>query len=81
MGFSGGGYVAPRVAIYEERVKALIANNPMIDYARVAKALLGPMVNRVPSFLLKRAINKKLDKKPLMKAYMEYGLWTAGYSI
>ncbi len=80
MGFSGGGYVAPRVTIYEDRVKAVIANNPMIDYARVAEALLGPMTNRVPGFLLKWAINKKLDRKPLIKAYMEYGLWTAGYS-
>ncbi|TVP81909.1 MAG: alpha/beta fold hydrolase [Alkalicoccus sp.] len=80
MGFSGGGYVAPRVAIHEDRVKAVIANNPMIDYDRVAKALLNPMIKRLPRFLLKRAMSKKLDRKPLIKAYMEYGLWTAGYS-
>ncbi len=78
-GFSGGGYVAPRVAIYEDRVKVLIANNPMIDYARVADALLGPLVRGIPSSLLSFVVNKKLEKKPLMKAYMEYGLYTAGY--
>ena len=80
MGFSGGGYVAPRVAIHEDRVKAVIPNNPMIDYDRVAKALLGPMINRIPGPLLKLALNKKLDRKPLIKAYMEYGLWTSGYA-
>lgn len=80
VGFSGGGYVAPRVAIHEERVKAVIANNPMIDYARVAEALLGPIIEKIPGFLLKWAIDKKLERKPLIKAYMEYGLWTTGYS-
>ena len=80
MGFSGGGYVAPRVTIHEPRVKAVIANNPMIDYARVADALLGPIVRRIPGFMLEWAVDVKLSRKPLVKAYMEYGLWTAGYS-
>ncbi len=80
MGFSGGGYVAPRIAIHEDRVKALIPNNPMIDYDRVARALLGPIVKHIPGPLLKLALNKKLNRKPLIRAYMEYGLWTAGYT-
>jgi len=80
MGFSGGGYVAPRVTIHEKRVQAVIANNPMIDYDRVAKALLDPIINRIPGPILKFALNKKLNRKPLIKAYMEYGLWTAGYA-
>jgi pimeloyl-ACP methyl ester carboxylesterase len=79
MGFSGGGYVAPRVAMHDERIVAVIANNPMIDYARVAAALLGPMVRRVPKRLLEWTIGRKLTRDPLMRAYMEYGLWTAGY--
>ncbi len=80
MGFSGGGYVAPRVAIHENRVKALICNNPMIDYDRVAKALLGPTIKRIPGPLLKTVLAKRLKRKPLIRAYMEYGLWTAGYT-
>ena len=79
-GFSGGGYVAPRVAIHDDRVAALIANNPMIDYARVAEALLGPMVRRVPGFLLRWALERRLARKPLIRAYMEYGLWATGYA-
>ena len=78
-GFSGGGYVAPRVAIHDDRIAALIANNPMVDYARVAEALLGPLVKRVPGFLLKWALPRKLGRKPLIRAYMEYGLWATGY--
>ena len=80
MGVSGGGYVAPRVAMHEPRVAAVIANNPMVDYARVAAALLGPMIGRVPGRLLDWAIRRKLDRNPLVKAYMEYGLWVAGYA-
>jgi pimeloyl-ACP methyl ester carboxylesterase len=79
MGFSGGGYVAPRVAMHDPRIVAVIANNPMIDYARVAAALLGPMVDRVPARLLRWVIRRKLARDPLIRAYMEYGLWTAGY--
>ena len=79
MGFSGGGYVAPRVAIHDDRVTAVIANTPMIDYARVADALLGPMVARVPGPVLDWAITRRLERNPLLRAYMEYGLWTAGY--
>lgn len=78
MGFSGGGYVAPRVAIHDRRIRAVIPNNPMINYKRVADALLGPMVRRMPPFLLKRGLDRKLKRKPLVRAYMEYGLWTAG---
>lgn len=80
MGFSGGAYVAPRVTIHDERIKAVIANNPMIDYARVAKALLSPMIERVPGGVLDWVIRRRLDRNPMMKAYMEYGLWTAGYA-
>ena len=80
MGFSGGGYVAPRVAIHDERITAVIANNPMIDYARVAAALLGPMVRRLPQRLLQWGIDRKLARDPMLRAYMEYGLWTAGYA-
>ena len=78
MGFSGGGYVAPRVAIHDDRIKAVIPNSPMIDYARVADALLGPMIRRIPGPILKWGINRKLARNPLIHAYMEYGLWTTG---
>jgi len=79
-GFSGGGYVAPRVAIHDSRIKAVIPNNPMVDYDRVAKALLGPIIKRIPGPLLKLALQNKLNRKPLIKAYFEYGLWTVGYT-
>jgi pimeloyl-ACP methyl ester carboxylesterase len=79
MGFSGGGYVAPRVAMHDERIVAVIANNPMTDYARVAEALLGPLIRRVPARLLRWAIRRKLERNPMIRAYMEYGLWTAGH--
>ena len=51
----------------------------VVDYARVADALLGPVVKRVPGFLLKWALPRKLGRKPLIRAYMEYGLWASGY--
>ena len=80
IGFSGGGYVAPRVAIHDKRIKAVIPNNPMIDYKRVADALLEPIVNKIPGFLIKWALDRKLKRMPLVRAYMEYGLWATGLS-
>ncbi len=80
MGFSGGGYVAPRVALHDARIRVVIANNPMIDYARVAAALLGPLVARIPRRLLGFALERRLQRAPMLRAYMEYGLWTAGYA-
>ena len=35
----------------------------------------GPLVKKVPGYLLKWALPRKLGRKPLIRAYMEYGLW------
>jgi hypothetical protein len=79
MGFGGGGYVAPRVAIHDDRITAVIANDPVIDYATVADALLGPMVSRVPRPVLDWVIRRRFERNPLLEASLEYGLWTLGY--
>ena len=77
-GYSFGGYVAPRVAIHDDRVTALIANSPMIDVPRIQAGLVHPFVDRVPGPLLERLVERRLDKSPLAKAYVEYGFFSFG---
>jgi len=77
-GYSFGGYVAPRVAIHDDRVKALVANSPMIDVPGIQSGLINPMVSSVPGPLLERLAERRLNKSPLGKAYVEYGFFSFG---
>lgn len=77
-GYSFGGYVAPRVAIHDDRVDALIANSPMIDVPKIQSGLVNPLVGRVPGPLLERLVERRLDKSPLAKAYVKYGFYSFG---
>ncbi|MBU7045710.1 MAG: alpha/beta hydrolase [Theionarchaea archaeon] len=78
-GLSYGGYVSARVAIYEPRIKALIPNSPIVDAKRISQAAWGSLLKGIPTFLLKRLLTWRLRKKPVMKAFFEYSLWTSGY--
>jgi esterase/lipase len=80
-GLSFGGYVSARVAVYEPRVKAVIPNSPLIDGYRVSQAAWRPLLKRIPRFLLKRLLEWRLRKKPLLKAFFEYSLWSSGYGM
>ena len=79
-GFSYGGYVATRVAMYEDRVKAVIADSPIVNLpALLDKGMLGPMLKTVPPGMLDRFIEKTLAKKaPMVKALLDYSAWTWG---
>ena len=77
-GFSYGGYVATRVAMCEDRVKAVIADGPIVNLpALLDKGMLGPMLKSVPPGMLDRFIEKTLAKKaPMIKALLDYSAWT-----
>lgn len=77
-GYSFGGYVAPRVAIHDDRVSALVANSPMIDVPAIQSALVHPFMTKVPGPLLRRIIERKFDRNPMAKTFVEYGMWTFG---
>lgn len=83
-GFSFGGYIVSRVAIYEPRVKAVIPNSPIVDLYEISAAFMGDIVklknliSKIPPYWLEKIINAKLNKFPLRKAFKEYTNMTAG---
>lgn len=77
-GYSFGGYIASRVAIHDERIKALIPNPPQID-SGASNEFWGGMVNKIPTFILNWALKRKLGRKPITKAMIEYTLWALGF--
>lgn len=83
MGVSMGGYLAPRAAAFEKRIKALVANDGIYDFGV-------PQLKAVPADQRDAyiaALNKKdapeLDQKILEKAQkspsMKWGMDQAGY--
>ena len=78
-GYSFGGYVASRVAIYEDRLSAVIPNSPLIDFHKLGKSMFSDISRKIPNSVLKTLLKKRLKKKPVMKAFLEYTIWAQGY--
>lgn len=77
-GFSFGGYVVSRAAIFEKRVAALIPNSPIIDSYAVTMQFWGGIISKIPLKLLAKMSEKKLAKSPIAKALKAYTDWTGG---
>lgn len=78
-GYSYGGYVAPQVALQEARVKALIADSPLIDFPAVLQSNPGSRWFRfVPDSLLDAAVAHSLWRAVVAKALTYYTPWTWG---
>ena len=82
-GFSFGGYIASRVAVYEKRLKAVIPNSPIIDLARIQttyeSSALARLILKLPSSLLNQFAEARLKKSPQKYALAKYNMWTMGY--
>jgi pimeloyl-ACP methyl ester carboxylesterase len=50
LGVSFGGYLAPRAAACDQRVRALIANSPIIDWRAYMGGFFGPEAAAMPDF-------------------------------
>ena len=80
-GFSFGGYVVSRVAIHEPRIKALIPDSAIIDLpGLVTGGFFAPLIKGVPRPLLDKILAMRLKRAPMVRALMEYSLWTWGFS-
>ena len=77
-GYSFGGYVATRVAIHDKRIKAVAPNPVQIDQGASEQFWSG-FATKVPTFLLNWGISRKLGRKPITKAMLEYTLWSLGF--
>jgi len=83
-GFSGGGYAVSRVAAYENRLKAVIPDSPLVNAYKAGMAMVGPLLKvtrMIPNRLLNTLMGWKLKKSPMMKVLIEYSCWTLGYEI
>lgn len=83
-GFSYGGYVTARVAVYEKRVKAVIPNSPLVNTHKASEAMGGTLFNVtkiIPDSLLNALIDRKLKKSPMIKTLIEYSYWTYGLEV
>lgn len=81
-GFSFGGYVASRVAIYDKRIKAVIPNSPLVDMMQIGGQFwsgLMKMIKKMPVKKIKAKTDKKLKHKPLVKVLKDYTTWTNGH--
>ena len=78
-GYSYGGYVASQVTTGESRIKALIADSPLIDIPALQRSSqMSRMFRAMPSRLLEKAIEKKLKNTPVLRGLVYYGIWSWG---
>ena len=77
-GYSFGGYVASRVAIFEERVKALIPSTPLTDCTAAQHVMLNK-TKVLPLGLVAWLVEKRLSRTPLAKSMMYLAMWNSGF--
>jgi len=80
IGFSFGGYLAPRAAAFEERGRALIANAPIVNFRRL---VLGALPFRLEDFSpseLDTLIENAASQNPMFRATVENFLRPMGAS-
>jgi pimeloyl-ACP methyl ester carboxylesterase len=79
LGISFGGYLAPRAAAFEPRIKALIADSPITDWFAYMSGFFGPDGGDIPDFsldYLKEATPQDfppLQKQMLVHSFRKFG--------
>jgi pimeloyl-ACP methyl ester carboxylesterase len=77
-GVSGGGYMVLRGAAFEERIRAVIADTPMLDVGRVLSAEIPPSLLRAPKGLAGWLIRVSGSFNEAGEANLRKYLWQAG---
>ena len=78
IGFSGGGFFAPRAAAYEKRIQALIADAITFDTGALLDAELPAAVRQGPSGLGKALIKIASSVNKVVQVSMEKYCWQGG---
>lgn len=76
LGFSLGGYFAPRAAALDRRIRACIADAPIVDFRRFAEKALPAWLQK-PG-LLDRVANIVTRMSPQSRINLENSLWRTG---
>jgi pimeloyl-ACP methyl ester carboxylesterase len=77
-GFSFGGYVAARVAAFEPRLKAVIADSPIVDFSELTAKGRKAASGRLPDRVFDAVVERRLRRSPILKSFFRYGAWTRG---
>jgi alpha-beta hydrolase superfamily lysophospholipase len=79
MGISMGGYLAPRAAAFEPRIKALIANGGVYDLSEaVVRAIpkeIVALIDKNPKEF-NQLIENEMNKNTTMRWFYENGMWS-----
>ncbi len=78
-GYSYGGYVASQVTTMESRVRALVADSPLIDLPELQRS--SPMTRAfrfIPDWMLDRVVASRLAKSAVIRGLTYYTLWSWG---
>ena len=76
-GISFGGYLVTRTAVHDPRIKALIANTPIIDAYDVLMAIYPSIVKKAPG-LVEFFLNLPFFKNSFLKLTYNKNLWQVG---
>jgi pimeloyl-ACP methyl ester carboxylesterase len=77
-GISGGGYMVLRAAAYEKRIRAAIANTPILDMGRVLDAEIPPSFLRAPKGFARLLIRLSGAVDAAGRANLQKNIWQAG---
>ena len=77
-GISGGGYMVSRAVAWEKRVKACIANAPIVDIYRLVAEEIPATLQKAPAFVGDAAIKMAGLQSPLMAIALEKFCWQSG---
>ncbi len=77
-GVSGGGYMVCRAAVSEQRIKALVANAPIVDFHRLATAEIPNALLNAPAFVGNALLKFTGMKNPFPAVALEKMVWQAG---
>jgi pimeloyl-ACP methyl ester carboxylesterase len=80
IGFSMGGYLAPRAAAHDSRIKACIANCLLVDMGSVARAELPAFLMKLPHNLIAGMLQVFMRVKPSLRWIYDHFCWAYGIS-
>jgi pimeloyl-ACP methyl ester carboxylesterase len=82
-GRSFGGYLAPRAAAFEPRIKACIVDGGIYDFHAVSLGKGGPQIEKMlddeqASWGMDKAISEKMAADPRLRSIFNDGMWKFG---
>ena len=76
---SFGGFLTPRAAAYEPRIKALIVNSPILSFASIMEqgGLPASLAREDPD-KVNREMTQAMERSPSVKKTIDEGMWKLG---